>query len=237
MRQYIQYSVEATFTAVNEPQVKQILFNNEFDFVCQEMKAYSSNGDYSVQMLQGNQLYQNAYVNAVNVFGTVQYPAVMLTPMIIKRGTNFQLNIKNGVGLAGNKVQLVLVGYHTDEILPNDKQWFQYPLETVVFAGASANEWRTITNNNGYDFVIEKFIGNATADDYYVRMTDANIQWTLNLDHSQTTIGTAQRPHILKQKITMPAGATLQVQILNGATAVNSIQIVYEGYLVKPISG
>lgn len=238
MRQTCQYSVTQTFTSTSESAQQQLIFNNDYDFVVQKLMHYATATDYTVQMVQGHMLYQGSPVYAPALFGTIQYPAEIErpgtnSPFVLKRGSNVYFNMVNG-STASNTVQMVLEGYHTDEVVSPDKQWFQYPIKTFTFTGTSEQQYGTLQNTSGFDFIIEKFLAYATTDDYYVKITDANIWWIQNLNHSTTCFGTAQRPNVLRQPIVFPAGGSLTAQVVNGATASNTVQLVLEGYLIRP---
>ena len=229
MERFYQYSVEHNFTSASETKSKTINIDKDYNFVVLKMVATCS-ASFTVSLKSGGKLFTNKQINNANIFGTAQLPNILLTPLILLRGTDFTVDMVNG-STASNSVEIVFEGYLTDKMIPIQKQWKQYGFEQLSFTSTSQSLSTTINIDDTYDFVIQKIVGTDDASgDYQVFITANMNMFSNDLINAKNIIGTAQYPNILSKPFLLTKRSSIILQVLNGATASNNVNIVLEGY-------
>jgi hypothetical protein len=229
IKRYFNYVVNQTFTGANVSIIKLLRVTSEYDFVIQKITYKATSGDFTVRCINSEMQWSNNRVQADNFGGTIQYPALLLQPLVINKNSNIELEIVNGA-TASNVIQIVFEGYLTPNAVPTGRQWFQY-VSNIAFTGISQQTIAEIKVSSNKNFVIHKFMAKPTVDDFQVDIIDANEKWTQEYVKSGCLFGTAQRPNILLTPITVVANSSILFQLINGSTATNNIQLCVEGYL------
>jgi hypothetical protein len=224
------YNVNATFTATGQVLRKLLKVSSEYDFVINKIVSVESNADWKVRVVNSEWQWSNQAVQGDNFSGSVNFPNILLEPLVIPKNSNVELEITNGTALAGNVIQIVFEGYLTQSAPINKRQWYQY-IADVAFTGANEQAITEMKISSYRNFIVQKFVAKATATDFQVDIIDANEKWTQTFVKALNLFGTAEQPNILLNPIIVMANSSIIFQMINGATAINPVQLCLEGYL------
>lgn len=113
------------------------------------------------------------------------------------------------------------------------KRWYVYPFSYTFTTASTRTAPQQLGVSSEYDFVIQKITSKQTSTDFKLRIQDSEFQWS-NADVDQPNFaGTAQYPNIMIEPIKIPKNTNIEIVLINGATASNAIQLMFEGYLVQ----
>lgn len=229
-KRWYQYVVDHEFSSANASKKKLLQVQSDFDFVIETITYKATDDDFEVRVINSEQQWSNDKIDALNFGGTVKKPNILLEPAKVRKNTNIEIELTNGA-TASNTIQICLTGYLIREMPLSNRMWYQYVAEDVAFTATGEQARRVLKIASDKNFIIQKFIANATADDFTVDIIDANLKWTQNYVESVNIFGTAQEPNILYTPIPVMANSTIILQLVNGSTATNNIQLCLEGYL------
>ncbi len=229
MKRYFTYVVNHTFSAASASIVKLLRTTSEYDFCIQKIMARATTTDFTVRTINSEFQWSNSAVKADNFAGDVNEPNILLEPVRIPKNTNIELELINGA-TASNVIQLAFEGYLTPNMENINRQWFQY-ITDISFTGASEQAIRTLKISSNRNFILQKFVAKATATDYQVDIIDANEKWTQEYVRGSCLFGTAKKPNILLTPLVIMANSSITLQLINGATASNPVQLCLEGFL------
>lgn len=114
------------------------------------------------------------------------------------------------------------------------KRYFTYVVNHT-FSVASATANKLLRTTSEYDFVIQKVTARQTTVDYTIRSINSEFQWSNLAVKSDNLAGDVNDPNILLEPIKIPRNSNIELELINGATASNVIQLAFEGYLTTRI--
>ena len=222
-----------------------LLIDADSDFLVE--KVYSNeNGSFLMQVLDTTTSYQwfSDRVMMENFFGTAEYPNELPTPILLKRGTQLNIDLENlwidplddpMNPIIPNNIELVFEGYRVQDDIPvSKKRYFAYVMN--VNTKAQNRTIATMSTNSDTDFVANRYIAwNSLPYSQLFKLSLSSLaarQMYSQFTTVENAFGTVLRPNNLRHPLTIPKNSVLKYEISNNSTLDQSLQLVLDGMKV-----
>jgi len=221
--------------AANERKDFQLPIDSDSDFLIE--KIYSvEDGAFRLMIQDTTSSYQwfSDRMRSDNFFGTAEYPNILPTPIVLKRGTMLQFDIEN-LTADPNAIELVFEGFRVHENVPMGKtRYFAYVKNFVIPANDRIID--TLITNSDTKFVTNRFIAYRSKD-YVTKIKMSMSSLSARQMYSQfTTIenifGTVLRPNNLKHPVELDKNSIVKYEVQNTDPAAQTLQLVFDGVKV-----
>ena len=204
-------------------------------FQLQWMTMVSTAGTFQVRIADdaSGQNWQNEMTDVRNIFGTVQDPAILISPMILRANALISIDVQNTSGLAGS-IEFNFGGYQIPTLQfpgfakARPDQWFQYMTRTTL-GGGNLDTMR-ITVQSDSTFQVHK-INSISTGDYRLRLIDSasGQAWSDRLIRNGNMAGTAQKPRVMMNPKNVKPNSVIQLEVQNLIGGANTVEVVLEG--------
>jgi hypothetical protein len=241
---YFVYSAKAVIPAGIGQRIQAMVTMDPDSYFWVRKMYNTDNGPFSVQLRDSflNYTWQDHYVYRDNIFGTPEYPAVLLDPILLPPRVNVIAELEN-FSEEENEVEIVFEGTRCyGSKIPSDteisdsmrKRWFQYVFDDMV--PANARVIKTFSANADAFFLTKKLMAVKTGD-FAVRASLSSLGSRAISDkliNADNMFGRAVRPNVLPkyQRIPYPPNSIAQFELQDLSGANNTLQIVFEGVKV-----